>query len=194
MVKYSCCKGVDIMLPKLKILDEQNKMLRTVSREVEFPLSLKDKNLIHDALKYLEMSQIELYADKYHLRPGMGLAFIQLGVPKRIFVVVNEVDEGVFEKYVVINPKIISNSEELVYVEEGEGCLSVNRPVDGIVPRFARIKIEAQNEDGEHVTLRLREDLAVAFQHEMDHLDGILFVDRIDKKNPFKNKDKMRAI
>lgn len=182
------------MLPKLKILDEKNKMLRTISREVSFPLSDKDKKTIEDALKYLEMSQIEEYTEKYHLRPGMGLAFIQLGIPKRIFVVVDEVEDGKFDKYVMINPKIISHSEELIYVEEGEGCLSVNRPVDGIVPRYARIKIEGKDVNGEAVTYRLREDLSVAFQHELDHLDGILFVDRIDSKNPFRNKDKMRAI
>lgn len=182
------------MLPKIKILDEKNKMLHMISKEVTFPLSDKDKNMIKDALKYLEMSQIEEYSKKYNLRPGMGLAFIQLGVPKRIFVVCDEVEDGKFENYVIINPKMISHSEELIYVDEGEGCLSVNRPVDGIVPRFARIKIEAQDENGDVYTYRLREDLSVAFQHEMDHLDGILFVDKIDPKNPFNGKDKMRAI
>lgn len=182
------------MLPKLRILDEKNKMLKTVSKDATFPLSDKDRQLIRDSLKYLEMSQIEEYSERYHLRPGMGLAFIQLGVPKRIFVVVDEVDEGKFEKYVIINPRVISHSEELIYVEEGEGCLSVNRPVEGIVPRFARMKIEAEDENGDTYTYRVREDLSVAFQHEMDHLDGILFVDKIDAKNPYKNKDKMRAI
>lgn len=182
------------MLPKIKILDEKNKMLRTISKDAEFPLTEKDKKAINDSLKYLEMSQIEEYSSKYNLRPGMGLAFIQLGIPKRIFVIVDEVEKGKFEQYVIINPKLISHSEELIYVEEGEGCLSVNRPVEGIVPRYARIKIEAQDENGDVYTYRLREDLSVAFQHEMDHLDGILFVDKIDKKNPFKGKDRMRAI
>lgn len=182
------------MLPKIKILDEKNKMLKMVSKEVAFPLSDKDKKAIKDALKYLEMSQIDEYANKYHLRPGMGLAFIQMGIPKRIFVIVDEIEEGKFDKYVIINPKIISHSEEKIYVEEGEGCLSVNRPVDGIVPRFARMKIEAQDENGDVYTYRLREDLAIAFEREMDHLDGILFVDKIDPKNPFKNEDNMRAI
>lgn len=182
------------MLPKLKILDEKNKMLRQVSKDATFPLDDKIKKNIQDSLKYLEMSQIEKYSEKYNLRPGMGLAMIQLGIPKRIFVVVDEVSEGKFDKYVIINPKIISHSEELVYVEEGEGCLSVNRPVDGIVPRYARIKVEAYDENGELFTYRLREDLSVAFQHEMDHLDGILFVDRIDKDNPYRGKDRMRAL
>ncbi len=182
------------MLPKLKILDEKNKTLRTISKAVSFPLSDKDKKMIDDSLKYLEMSQIEEYSEKYNLRPGMGLAFIQLGVPKRIFVIVDEVDQGKFEHYVIINPKIISHSEELVYVEEGEGCLSVNRPVEGIVPRYARVKVEAQDIDGNVCTYRLREDLSVAFQHELDHLDGILFVDKIDPKNPYKDKEKMRSL
>lgn len=182
------------MLPKLKILDEKNKMLHIKSKEVTFPLDEKDKKMIQDALKYLEMSQIDEYTEKYNLRPGMGLAFIQLGIPKRIFVICNETEDGSFEKYVVINPKMISHSEELIYVEEGEGCLSVNRPVDGIVPRYARAKIEAYDENGDLYTYRVREDLSVAFQHEMDHLDGILFVDKIDPKNPYKNKNQMRPI
>jgi len=182
------------MLPKIKILDEKNKMLRVISKEATFPLPEKERTAIKDALKYLEMSQIDEYTEKYNLRPGMGLAMIQLGIPKRIFVIVDEVDEGVFDKYVIINPKLISHSEEEIYVEEGEGCLSVNRPVEGIVPRYARIKVEAQDEDGKVHTYRLREDLSVAFQHEMDHLDGILFVDKIDPKNPYKGKDRMRAI
>ena len=182
------------MLPKIKILDEKNKLLKQKSKEVKFPLDEKDKKLIEDALKYLEMSQIPEYSEKYNLRPGMGLAFPQMGILKRIFVICDEVEEGKFENYCLINPKIISHSEELIYVEEGEGCLSVNREVEGIVPRYARCKIEAYNKNGELQTYRVREDLSVAFQHEIDHLNGILFVDKIDKKNPFKNQDKMRAI
>jgi len=181
-------------LPEINILDEKNKILRTQSKEVTFPLSKEDKKLIHDAIDYLTMSQIPEYYEKYNLRPGMGLAFIQMGIPKNIFVIVEEIDEGEFEHYIIINPKIISHSEELIYVGEGEGCLSVNREVDGIVPRFARMKVQYQNEDGETETIRVREDISVAFQHEMDHLNGILFIDKIDKKNPFKDKEKMREI
>ena len=82
----------------------------------------------------------------------------------------------------------------MIYVEEGEGCLSVNRPVEGIVPRTARISVEFYDIDGKLQKKRFREELSIVFQHELDHLNGILFVDRIDKKNPFKNADKYRAI
>ncbi|MBE6155465.1 MAG: peptide deformylase [Firmicutes bacterium] len=182
-------------LPNIKILDEKDKILRKVSKEVTFPLEDATKQTIFDAINYLKLSQDEEIAEKYDLRPGMGLAFIQLGIPKRIFVIANkDEDTGKFEEHIIINPVITSQSEEMIYVGEGEGCLSVNRPVDGIVPRCARITLNYQDMDGNHKKIRVREDIAIAFQHEIDHLNGILFVDKIDKKNPFKNKDKMREI
>ena len=162
------------MLKTKDILDEKDKRLREISKEVKFPLTKKDKELINTMMEYLRNSQIEELAEKYDLRPGMGMAAIQLGVPKRYFVVVNEIDEGEFEEYVLINPKIISNSMEKIYVEMGEGCLSVNRPVDGIVPRFARVTMEAYDMDGKKIHVRGREELAIAFQHELDHLNGIM--------------------
>lgn len=182
------------MLKTKDILDEKDKRLRIISKEVEFPLTKKDKDLINTMIEYLHNSQIEELAEKYDLRPGMGMAAIQLGVAKRYFVVVNEYDEGQFETYILINPRIISNSVEQIYVESGEGCLSVNRPVEGIVPRYARVTVEGYDIDGKKIQVRAREDLAIAFQHEIDHLDGIIFTDKIDKKDPFKGKDQMRAI
>ena len=181
-------------LPKIIILDEKNKKLRMKSKDVAFPLPKKDIDAIHDMLNYLEMSQIDEYREKYNLRAGMGLSYIQIGVPKRIFVIVEEVEDGKFDKYVIINPKIKSTSEEMVYISEGEGCLSINRPTTGIVPRHARMTITAFDENGTEFEIRVREELSVAFQHEMDHLDGILFTDKIDAKNPFKGKDIYRAI
>ena len=176
------------------ILDEKEKILHTKSEEVKLPLSDEDKKTIKDIIEMLTNSQIPELSEKYHLRPGMGLAAIQLGIPKRYFVVVHEYEPGKFDNYVLINPKIVSTSEEMIYVGEGEGCLSVNRPVDGIVPRHARVTLEAYDEDGNKIRVRGREELAIAFQHELDHLNGILFIDRIDKNNPFKNQANMRAI
>ena len=181
-------------LPNIHILDEKDKVLREKSENVTFPLSNELKQLIKDSIKYLKMSQIDEYREKYNLRAGMGLAFVQLGIKKRIFVIVNEKEDGDFEEYTIINPKVKSVSEELVFVGEGEGCLSVNRPTTGIVPRNARLTLDTYDIDGNKYTIRVREEIAVAFQHELDHLDGILFVDKIDKKNPFKNRDKMREL
>lgn len=182
------------MLKSNDILDEKDKKLREISLDVIFPLSSNEKKLVKDMQRFLEYSQIEEMATKYNLRPGMGLAAIQLNIPKRFFVIVEELDNGSFKNYFFANPKIISNSEEIIYAEAGEGCLSVNRDVEGIVPRYARVTVEAYDEDGKKFSIRLREEMSIAVQHEIDHLNGILFYDRINKHDPFEGIDKYRAI
>jgi peptide deformylase len=182
------------MLRTCDILDEKNKCLRNKITDMEFPLSKEEKKLIHDMLEHLYLSQIEEEAEKYNLRPGMGLAGPQVGVNKNFFVVCHEEEEGIFKDYILINPKMISHSEELIYSSGGEGCLSVNRNVQGIVPRYARVTVEGYDADRKKVKYRAREELSIAFQHELDHLNGILFYDHIDPKNPFKNMEHMREI
>lgn len=182
------------MFKKIHILDEKDKRLRKVSEEVVFPLSKDEKKLIQQMIDNLYYSQIEKYAEKYNLRPGMGLAFPQVAINKRIIVIVYEYEEGKFDNYVVINPKIISHSEEMIAADAGEGCLSVNREVDGHVPRYARITVTGFDEEGNPVKFRVREELAIAFQHEIDHLNGILFYDHINKKKPFITDGSIRLI
>jgi len=179
---------------KLNILDEKDKRLRQISEDATFPLSKEEKKLIQHAIDELTYSQIEELSEKYELRPGMGLAFPQLGINKRIIIIVHEVEEGTFDNYVFINPKIVSNSEEMIAADVGEGCLSVNRDVDGHVPRYARVTVEGFDEDGNKIRVRAREELSIAFQHEIDHLNGILFYDRINKNKPFFDEDEIRLI
>ena len=181
------------MLKMKDILDEKDKRLRMVSEEVTFPMQKEDLKKIDLMVEYLTNSQIEEKAEKYDLRPGMGMAAIQLGIPKRYITIVEEVEDG-FDTYVVVNPKIVSNSMEKIYVDQGEGCLSVNREVEGIVPRYARVTVEGYDIEGNKIRVRAREELAIAFQHEIDHLNGILFTDYIDPKNPMKDADKYRPI
>ena len=183
------------MFKQSDILDyKKSKTLKEKSLEVKFPLDEKDKELINNMIMYLRISQDEEYAQKNNIRAGMGLSAVQLGILKRYFVISYKNEDGSFLEYKVVNPQIISHSEEEIYVEEGEGCLSVNEYVEGIVPRFARVTVEYYDSDGNKKTVRVREEIAVAFQHEIDHLNGILFTDKIDKKDPFKNKDEMRSI
>ena len=85
-------------LPNIKILDESNKILRQKSTDVTFPLDNKLKQLIDDSLTYLEMSQMDEYMEKYDLRAGMGLSFVQIGILKRIFVISEELDDGTFKR------------------------------------------------------------------------------------------------
>ena len=182
------------MFKKLNILDEKDKRLRMISTDITEPLTKKDKELVKQMLLELRYSQIEELSKKYKLRPGMGLAYPQLGINKRLIVIVHEYEDGKFNDYVVVNPVIVSNSEEIIAAEAGEGCLSVNRDVDGHVPRYARVTVKGKDIDGNDITIRAREDLSIALQHEIDHLNGILFYDRINKKKPFFTEDEIRLI
>jgi len=182
------------MYKKLDILDEKDKRLRNISKDATLPLSKEYKKIIDHIIKELTYSQIEELSEKYDLRPGMGLAFPQLGINERIIVIVHEYEDGKFDNYVMINPKIISSSDEMIAAEAGEGCLSVNRDVEGHILRNARVTVEGYDEDGNKIRVRAREELSIAFQHEIDHLNGILFYDRIDKNKQFYTEDEIRLI
>ena len=182
------------MFKKLDILDEKDERLRKVSVEAKLPLSQEYKDIIERIITELTYSQIEEYEKKYDLRPGMGLAFPQLGINERIIVIVHEYDDGKFDNYIMVNPKIVSASNEIIAAEAGEGCLSVNRDVDGHIPRNARVTVEGFDVYGNKIKVRAREELSIAFQHEIDHLNGIIFYDRIDKNKPFYSEDEIRLI
>ncbi len=182
------------MFQKLNILDEKDPHLRRISKDATLPLTDEYKDLIDRIIKELTYSQIDELAKKYDIRPGMGLAFPQLGINERIIVIVYEYDEGKFENYVVVNPKITSYSNEMIACEAGEGCLSVNREVEGHVKRHARVTVEGFDVEGNAIRIRAREELSIAFQHEVDHLNGILFYDRIDKNKKFYTEQELRLI
>ncbi|MGM9950909.1 MAG: peptide deformylase [Lysinibacillus sp.] len=167
------------------IVREGHPALRTRAEEVTFPLSAEDRQLAHDMLEYLINSQNPDMAEKYDLRGGIGLAANQVNALKRMFALHVEDDKGEQLSFVAINPKIVSHSVEQTYITSGEGCLSVDRNVPGFVPRHARITVKFMTVDGEEKKMRLSGIAAIAFQHELDHLNGVMFYDRIDEKNPF---------
>lgn len=167
------------------IIREGHPTLRTRAEEVTFPLPTEDKELAEDMLQYLINSQDPELAEKYNLRGGIGLAANQVNSLKRMFALHLEDDNGELLSFVAINPKIVSHSVEQTYVTGGEGCLSVDRTIPGYVPRYARITVKYKTIDGEDKKRRLSGLPAIAFQHELDHLNGIMFYDRINEKDPF---------
>ncbi len=170
------------------IIREGNPILRQRANKVEFPLSPEDKKLAQDMMEFLENSQNEEIAEKYGLRAGVGLAAPQLAVSKRMTAVLvpgtTEEQDPLF-KHVLINPTILSESVQMVALGEGEGCLSVDREVPGYVPRHNRIKLRWYDLDGNEHQARLNGYEAIVVQHELDHLNGVLFYDHINKNNPF---------
>jgi len=159
-------------------------LLRTVACEVDLPLTDEDKDIMRQMAEYLENSQDPNIAKKYKLREGVGLAAPQIGLSKRIFAVRAEDEADQCHEYVLANPKIVSHSEALIYLPNGEGCLSVKQEIPGIVPRYKRIKVIGYNLDGELVEIIAKGFIGIVFQHEMDHLNGKMFYDHISKDNP----------
>ena len=167
------------------IVREGHPTLRTRAEEITFPLTEEDRKLAHDMLEYLINSQDPVMAEKYNLRGGIGLAANQVNSLKRMFALHLEDEKGELLSFVAINPKIVSHSVEQTYLTSGEGCLSVDRAVPGYVPRYARITVKFMTIDGEEKKIRLSGLPAIAFQHELDHLNGVMFYDRINEKDPF---------
>jgi len=129
---------------------------------------------VDDGIRKLIADMLEsMYAAE-----GIGLAAIQIGVPKRVLVMDLAQREGKREPRAFINPKILWASEETASVQEG--CLSVPDIWED-VERPARIRAEFLDRDGKLQTLEADGLLATCLQHEMDHLEGVLFLDHLSK-------------
>jgi peptide deformylase len=120
---------------------------------------------INDGVKRL----LDNMRDTLYAFDGVGLAAPQIGVSKRIVVV--DVGDNLIE---MINPEIIRSEGEQT---AREGCLSIPEVV-GMVKRAQKVEVRYLNRDGEEITMQAEDILARAFQHEIDHLDGILFTDK----------------
>ena len=170
---------------KLKIIKDNNPIMRKKSIPVDLPLCDEDKKTLDDMLEYLKLSQDDEYAAKHNIRSGVGLAAIQIGLLKRMFVVYYPGSENEIVQYQLVNPKIIETSVRKVALSNGEGCLSVDVDHKGLSHRYYKIKMQAfdalTNQD---IVITARGYDAIVLQHEYDHLDGIFYYDRIDKKHP----------
>lgn len=169
--------------PKTIIVDN-NKLIRMPSNEVLFPLSKEDCEIASYLMDHLVISQDEEKNKEFNLRPGVGIAAIQLGIAKKMFAV-NFEDDRLYQ-YVLINPKIIAHSVKKAYLKDGEGCLSVEGDREGFVVRHHTVTIKGYDfMSKSQVTLKLKGYPSIVFQHEYDHLEGKLYYDHINKKDPF---------
>jgi peptide deformylase len=182
------------MIKMNDIVQEGDPVLREKAKEIVLPASDEDKAILASLLEYVKNSQDTETAEKYGLRPGIGLAAPQIGVSKRMIAVYVNDENGQQLSYALFNPKIISHSVEKAFLTSGEGCLSVDRNVPGYVHRYARVTVKAVTLEGEEVKFRLKGLPAICIQHEIDHLNGIMFYDYINEKEPFHIEENAQAI
>lgn len=177
--------NMNYLITMKDIVREGAPVLRKKTTEVNIPVSDEDKEILLCMLQYLKNSQTPAIAKKYNLRPGSGLSANQIGLDKRMFAALFPNEKNEYQELMLINPKVISHSMNMVYLPEGEGCLSVDREVKGFVPRYERIKVKAYDITGKEIVYRFKGYGAIVVQHEIDHLNGIMFYDHINKVNPF---------
>lgn len=173
------------MITMKDIIRDEHSTLRKVAEEINFPLDSELKETADKMLEFLKNSQDEELAEKYKLRPGVGIAAPQLNIPVKMFVAHIPSEEEEDFTITMINPRIISHSIQKTALEDGEGCLSVDEVYEGFVPRNKRITVEYFDLDGNKHKERFKDFPAIVIQHEIDHLNGILFYDHIDQENPF---------
>ncbi|GAA9060458.1 peptide deformylase [Helicobacter pylori] len=149
----------------LEIIHYPSKILRTISNEI----------VSFDSKLYQQLDDMR---ETMIASEGIGLAAIQVGLPLRMLIINLPQEDGVQHKedcLEIINPKFIETKGTIMYKE---GCLSVPGFYEE-VERFEKVKIEYQNRFAEVKILEASELLAVAIQHEIDHLNGVLFVDKL---------------
>lgn len=148
-------------------------MIRPILRYGERPLheAAVDVSAFDDSLQQLIDDMVEtMYA-----APGVGLAATQVGVPLRVFVIDLSLGRNAADLIVMVNPSFVSR--EGTQLEE-EGCLSAPG-FNATVVRPKQVVVKGLTRHGEEQTIEGRDLLARAFQHEMDHLDGVVFIDRL---------------
>jgi peptide deformylase len=144
---------------------------------------LPDKRLrlVSDPVKKIDAETKKLVADMFETMydaPGIGLAAIQVGVPRRIVTMDLSKKEEDAKPHVFINPQLLSVSDDKVVREEG--CLSIPEFYEE-VERPAKVKVKYLDLDGKEHELEAEGLLATCLQHEIDHLNGVLFIDHISR-------------
>lgn len=177
------------MITMKDIIREGHPTLRKVAKEVALPLSPELVEKGEEMLTFLKNSQDPELAEKLELRGGVGLAAPQLNISKRFIALhvpsSDPEDTTPTLSVVMYNPKIISHSVQDACLAEGEGCLSVDREVPGYVVRHARVTVSYVDKDNQVQKIKLKGYEAIVVQHEIDHLNGIMFYDHINPKAPF---------
>ena len=161
----------------LKIVKYGTEVLRSVAEPVD-EITEEIKQIADEMLKTMYVSD------------GVGLAAPQVGISKRIIVVDVRPDDPAHKPLILVNPEILEREGE---ADAEEGCLSVPE-VRGEVKRARSVKVEGLTLEGEKVCLEATELLARVFQHEIDHLNGVLFIDHLSRLKKQLIKKQLRRI
>ncbi len=164
------------------IVYDDDPRIRVKCKDVE-EITPEDNELINKMVSYIDACY-EGKSDKYRIKAGIAMAGPQIGLDKKVIYL--NFDEGdVHHQYLLVNPEIVANSEAKSFIYNGEGCLSVKKDVVCNIPRNYKIIVEAYDLlTNQEVSITATELLSICLQHEIDHLSGILYTDKINPKKP----------
>lgn len=157
--------GSYIKYMKYNIVTEPNPILRKIAKQVNSQeISSKEFKIFANHLVKM-----------MYLYDGVGIAAPQIGISKQIFAIAKNFTDGLNNDLILINPVWEKKSKKTIWDEEG--CLSVPNTY-GLVKRYNNIKVQALNMDGKEINFEANNFLARIIQHETDHLNGVLFIDK----------------
>ncbi|WP_434414489.1 peptide deformylase [symbiont of Argiope bruennichi] len=160
----------------IKIYKDTDPILRESSEDVALPLQEKDLKLFQKMRSFVLKTQKKNYQEG---KIAVGISAVQLGKLKKIIYI----KFSEHEEYGIINPKIIRHSTHKCYLGGGESCLSVDNDYFGFVPRYLFIEIKYFDIfSNKWVQKTFHEYQSIVIQHELDHLNGILYIDKLEKK------------
>ncbi len=176
--------------------DTTNPILRQGCTEIYDINHESDQDLlnIQKMVSYIEHS-FEGDAEQYGIKPGIAITANQIGWAKAV-VYIHFMDEfNVEQQLLIANPRIVKESDNFAYIRYGEGCLSVQDDVEGLVIRKEWVDLEGYDLlNRKPIKLRAKNYFGMCVQHELDHVHGKLYYDRINKKQPLAAKSEWKVI
>lgn len=167
---------------------DNDQILRQKLSQIVLPLTKSDEQYLEKMISYIDASYNN-ESEKYNIKPGVAIAANQVGWDKRaiyIHTLVNEKEE----KYLLFNPKIIAHSKSICFLNSGEGCLSVDKKHEGYIKRWYKIIVKGYDYINKSDFEKEFEGyISIVFQHEIDHLEGILYYDHINPQDKFFKMD-----
>ena len=164
------------------IITDDNPKIRTKCLLLN-EITNDDNEYINKMVSYIDTC-FNNQSQKYNIKAGIAIAAPQVGFNKRV-IYINFNDEQGHHQYLLANPEIVARSEAKSFIHNGEGCLSVKNDIECNIPRNYKIIVEAYDLlTNQNISIIATELLSICLQHEIDHLDGILYTDHIDKQKP----------
>ncbi|MDE5544985.1 MAG: peptide deformylase [Malacoplasma sp.] len=172
---------------------DNNPIMHQPIKDVTFPLTKEDEKVISKMISYVDASYEEK-ADKYNIKPGIGIAAIQIGYPKKI-IYIHLDDKNGEHRYLMANPKILKESTMKMYLKNGEGCLSVKKNHKGLSIRKAIVWVKGIDLfTNKEIEVKASDLLAACFQHEIDHNNNQFYYHRINKNDPYHTESNWEKI